>query len=434
MPRCAARCAVGPFLLLCFALPALRAQDTSDWRAPGIASFDEAWRVVNETFYDPTFGGLDWPGVHAELRPRLASASTPDEQRAVIREMLARLGQSHFELISSVDPGLQQGPAVVAIDIRILVGRAVITSVEPGSAAEAAGLRPGMQILGVDGRRVESLIDAVTITDDRQRRVRMWEGVYRLLRGSEGSTAELEVADGDRPGRVVAVMREPPVGEIVTFGNMPSLRARLESRGVTSREGRSVGLIRFNIWMAVIAEPFAAAIDIHRGAAGIVIDLRGNPGGLADMIRGVAGHVMNEPALIGRLRLRRSDLELRANPRRATSDGRPTEPFAGPVAILVDELSASASECFAAGLQSLGRARVFGTRTMGQALPASTRRLPNGDTLIYAVGDFVTATGQRVEAWGVLPDEVVPHTIESLRAGADAALDAALAWIDARSR
>src|SRR6185436_9633416 len=102
-----------------------------------------------------------------------------------------------------------------------------------------------------------------------------------------------------------------------------------------------------------------------RQADGIVIDLRGNPGGLADMIRGIAGHFLSTPELLGRVHMRGVELEFRANPRRSTADGRRVEPFAGPLAILVDELTASASECFAGGLQSLGRARVFGTRTMG---------------------------------------------------------------------
>ena len=66
---------------------------------------------------------------------------------------------------------------------------------------------------------------------------------------------------------------------------------------------------------------------------------------------------------------------------------------------------------FAGALQSLGRARVFGRQTMGQALPALTKTLPNGDVLLYAVGDFVTSTGRRLEGAGVMPDEQLPLSI-----------------------
>ena len=105
------------------------------------------------------------------------------------------------------------------------------------------------------------------------------------------------------------------------------------------------------------------------------------------------------------MHMRDAVLEFRANPRRSTTDGRSVEPFRGPLAILVDELTASASECFAGGLQDLGRARIFGTQTMGQALPAATRPLSNGDVLMYAIGDFVTSKGRPLEGQGVVPDE-----------------------------
>ena len=94
-------------------------------------------------------------------------------------------------------------------------------------------------------------------------------------------------------------------------------------------------------------------------------------------------------------------------------------------------MTGSASECFAGGMQSIGRARVFGQTSMGQALPAFFDKLPNGDVLIHAYGDFVTADGTRLEGRGVIPDE--PVALRARRPaspGRDATLDAALAWID----
>jgi carboxyl-terminal processing protease len=151
------------------------------------------------------------------------------------------------------------------------------------------------------------------------------------------------------------------------------------------------------------------------------------------MISGVAGHLFATPELLGRMQTRAAPLVFYANPRLVTPEGVRVEPYAGPVALLVDELTASASECFAGALQSLGRARVFGRQTLGQALPALTRRLTNGDILMYVVGDFVTATGRRLEGEGVRPDQVVPLSLPVLRTGRDATLEAALRWIDSPS-
>jgi carboxyl-terminal processing protease len=198
----------------------------------------------------------------------------------------------------------------------------------------------------------------------------------------------------------------------------------------TTPAGRRAGIVGFNVWMAAVDRPFQLAIDEHRDAAGIVVDLRGNPGGLAAMMMGIAGHFIPERHSLGVMTSRENELKFTVNPRLVNAKGERVETFAGPVAILVDGLSASASECFTGGMQSLGRVRVFGERTMGAALPSQFDRLPNGDVFIHATADFVTADGTRLEGRGVIPDDVVPVRRADLLAGRDAALEAALAWID----
>ena len=205
---------------------------------------------------------------------------------------------------------------------------------------------------------------------------------------------------------------------------------RLETEVRRTPAGRSAGVIRFNVWMAPIDGLFQKAVDGHRKADGIVIDLRGNPGGLAAMLMGISGHFLNERKSLGVMKTRDSELRFTSNPRLVSAAGERVEPFDGPVAILVDALTGSASECFAGGMQSLGRARVFGQTSMGQALPAVFDKLPNGDVLIHAYGDFVTATGTRLEGRGVVPDEEVPLNRTELLAGRDATLERALQWID----
>src|SRR6185436_5208732 len=125
------------------------------------------------------------------------------------------------------------------------------------------------------------------------------------------------------------------------------------------------------------------------------------------------------PVNLGVIKTRESALNLVANPRRVGLDGQSVTPFAGPLAILVDSGSYSASEIFTGGMQSIKRARVFGTRTAGGALPAVLERLPGGDVLQYAIGDFTTARGDRVEGRGVIPDTEVLQTRQALFAGSD---------------
>jgi carboxyl-terminal processing protease len=111
------------------------------------------------------------------------------------------------------------------------------------------------------------------------------------------------------------------------------------------------------------------------------------------------------------------------------SRGNPVTPYSGPVAILVDGLSVSTSEFFAGGMQAIGRARVFGQQTAGQALPATLLKLPTGDVLMYVVADFTAPDGSRIEGRGVIPDEPIELERTSLLAGRDAVYDAAMAWL-----
>src|SRR5688572_4747741 len=99
------------------------------WRTDAVASFDEAWTTINDSFYDPSFGGLNWAGVRDELRPRVQAASTPDEARRVIVDMLGRLKQSHFVLLSAAlnDGPAPAGDATLGVDLRVLDSDIVIT-------------------------------------------------------------------------------------------------------------------------------------------------------------------------------------------------------------------------------------------------------------------------------------------------------------------
>jgi carboxyl-terminal processing protease len=390
--------------------------------------------VVTPERAAPTFGGLDWAAVARDLRPELERARSAAESRAVIRDMLARLGRSHFVLLSASPADSLPGPATPPFDIRIRDGAALVTRVY-ADANEQTTPTAGDTLLTIDGVDVAGIVAAAEGGDERLRSLDAWQRLQRLLHGARGSTVTLRVLAPGRGSvpRDLRARRSERDGETVVLGNLPPTRVTFEHREIALPSARRAGLVGFNVWMASINTPFADAVDRYRTHDGLVIDLRGNLGGLAVMITGVAGHLIDEPLVLGTMRTRQAELEFRVNPRRATDDDRRVTPFAGPVAILVDELTGSTSETFAGALQSLGRARVFGRQTMGQALPALTRGLPNGDVLMYAIGDFVTGTGRSLEGAGVAPDQTVALSPEALAKGVDPDLEAALVWLAAAS-
>jgi carboxyl-terminal processing protease len=355
--------------------------------------------------------------------------------------MLDRLGQSHFALLPSdaAPSGDEAGPSdqsgSVGFDVRLLDDLIVVTRVEAEGPAAAVGVAPGWIVRAIEGRSVAELLGRLPASlPARLRQVEAWRLITTRLRGPVGSAARLDLADGRGADVRRSIVRRPESGEPVTVGSLPTFRVRVSHERVKGPQGADIGVIGFNVWMTPVDALVGAAIDEYRDADGLVIDLRGNPGGFAAMLMGIAGYVLDEPIALGTMKTRATTLQFTANPRRVNGAGARVTPYAGPVAILVDDMTGSASECFAGGMQAIGRARIFGQPSMGQALPALFDRLPNGDVLLHAYGDFLTAGGVSLEGRGVVPDDVVPLEREDLLAGRDRAMLGAMAWIASRRR
>jgi carboxyl-terminal processing protease len=424
-------------LLAAFLLPALFAQLQAQQSLPPVVTFDTAWTIIRNTHFDTTFNGINWNDVRTELRPKAEAAKSIGELRAVLASLVGRLGQSHFALIpaESADQGTGEGGAGdIGVDVRWIDRKFVVTRVEADGPAEKAGVRTGWIV-----SRVDSMSSAHMLKRAEQSRAR-----YALptiaavvaqneLRGEAGSNVRIEFLDGrDRPVTIDITRRQDP-GEPVKMGNLPAFYTRFDSQTLTAANAQ-VGLLWFNVWMTPVMARLDSAVDRFRQSAGLVIDLRGNPGGAGAMSMGVAGHLIDTTATFGTMKTRSGTMYFRSNPRRASTAGERVTPFSGPVAVLLDELSGSTSEVFAGGLQSLGRVRVFGAKSMGAVLPARADRLPNGDVLYHAIADFKTADGTLLEGRGVIPDEQVATTRADLLAGRDPVLEAALHWIAAQAR
>jgi carboxyl-terminal processing protease len=316
-----------------------------------------------------------------------------------------------------------EGPGTSGIDARILDGRAVVTGVDPGSPAEIQGVKPGWQIEKAGGKELMTIVDQAR-SNPSIHELQLTRAVLARLSGPIGGTVDVVFLDGARKSVNLTLGLIAPRGQPSAFGNLPAQHVWFENK----RLGSS-GYVRFNMFLDLprVMGSFQQTVDNCKTCDGLIIDLRGNPGGIGGMAMGMAGFLVEKPnQRLGTMYLRDSTLNFLVNPR--------AEVFSGPVAVLVDGCSASTSEIFAGGLKDLGRARVFGTRTAAAALPSAFERLPDGDGFQYAVANYVSEGGQPLEGLGVTPDVVVELTRAALLAGHDPVIDAALNWIRSQKK
>jgi carboxyl-terminal processing protease len=421
-------------LLLIFFCAAVCLQAASALLSAGdrkleIDSFEQVWRTINDSFWDPSFGGLNWRAVHDELLPKIEQARTHEEARAVLEEMIGRLHLTHFEIIGSDvsseldDLTARRGLGETGIDVRVIRGKAIVTSVEDGTPAARASVRPGWEVVRAGDTPAARIIAEAGHAYEHStlRELILREALTGQMSGPIGSQIEIEFRDGeDRP--VVKTLDEArPNGVLSRFGYLPPTYVWIRHQMAAPQ----VGLVRFNMFLdpVDVMRTFGDAVSACLACRGFIIDLRGNPGGIGAMAMGMAGWFVDKPhERLGTLYMRSGKLNFTINPR--------AEVFNGPLAILVDETSASTSEILAGGLKDLGRARIFGSRTAAAALPSAIIMLPNGDGFQYAMADYISEGGKRLEGNGVKPDVEAPWTREALLAGRDPALDAALHWID----
>jgi carboxyl-terminal processing protease len=414
------------FLLTTVALAATPTLSTEQRRL-NIESFEHIWKTVRDKHWDPKLGGLDWQAVHDELLPRVEAARTMDEAREVERTMLERLHQTHFGIIpnDAYDPGGSDKSESVqgetGIHLRILSGHAIVWDVDGESAAHEAGVLKGWEIVRIDKTDIPQLIARLENagTHSRLSELLTSRAIRNRLDGPAGSEVSVEFSDiaGKQMSR--KIFRRAESGEMTQFGFLPPMAVRFESRKLQGGEE----YIRFNIFLKpdMIVPRFGEAIRDCGHCPGIIIDLRGNPGGIGAMAMGMAGFLISQPdQKLGTMYMRTLPIRFVIFPR--------PEVYSGPVAILVDGFTASTSEIFAGGLQDLKRARTFGERTAGAALPSQIERLPNGDGFQYAMANYISESGLQLEGHGVTPDVVVPLDRKALAEGRDAVVEAAIKW------
>ncbi|MBD2777096.1 carboxyl-terminal processing protease CtpB [Iningainema tapete] len=338
------------------------------------AIIDQVWQLVNREYVDSSFNQQDWIATRQTL---LGQEYTNREQAYVaIREALKKLGDPYTRFMDPRQYEALRGQTsgeVTGIGIRMELNEKTqlltVTEAIENSPALKAGIKAGDQILAIDGKPTKLMK-----VDDAS----------KLIRGKAGTVLTLRMG---RSG-------QNPIDLKLQRANIevPAVRYSLKQEG-----SQRVGYIRLREFSAHSADQMRRAIgDLNTQKADtFVLDLRGNPGGLLQSSIEIAQMWLDHGAIVRTVDRVGGSQESKANHTALTNR---------PLAVLVDNNSASASEILAGALKDNQRAVVVGDQTFGKALVQSVHELPDGSGVAITIAHYYTPKGTDINHKGVTPD------------------------------
>ncbi|HET7728724.1 MAG TPA: S41 family peptidase [Usitatibacter sp.] len=393
--------------------------NTLDARARERA-FEFVWNTINDRYYDRSLNGIDWNAVGMRYRPLAIAARSDETFWDTLDRMTGELKDAHTRVESPRRVELRRRDESISMGFSFapVEGKLAVLGVAPDSDAWWAGVRPGMTILTMGGEPAgvvyeRLLADTRYDSTDRSRHLRV---MRRVVSGDEGTSADFtfERADGS------------------------TLDARLVRRKLSTRATAihrilpsGFGYLRLSQWTLGVMPRTLEGLDQLKSTPGMIIDLRGNPGGSLHTVNTVISRFFPQRTELGRVVTRTGRPvsllfgAVEVIKLKSEAEGDPGA-YKGPVVVLVNAQSGSASELFAATLQSTGRATVVGEPSCGCMLGfLGYARIPGGGELAYSEVGFVMPNGKRIEGEGVVPDRLVPVTLADLRVSRDRALEEA---------
>lgn len=342
-------------------------QDQLDFR-----QFWDVWQSVKDRYVDAEISDRDLfygaiGGIVEGLDDPYSTYFTPEDASAFLQD----LEGSFYGIGAELDE--RDGGIVIVTPLK-------------GTPAEQAGVRAGDFILEVDGESTEgwSVYEAVD-----------------NIRGEEGTKVTLSLLT---PGEGIK--------------DVDIIRGKITIDSVTWEEEDGIGIIQMTQFNQDSLRLFNQAIEELNPEAldGLILDLRGNPGGLLDQAIAIADFWIDDRIVLVE-KTRDTEINIRAG-KGAILENIPT-------VVLVNGGSASASEIVAGALQDYELAHVIGSQTFGKGSVQDYEELIDGSALKITVAKWFTPKGRSIDEVGIEPDEVITLTQEDFDAEKDTQLEAA---------
>lgn len=335
---------------------------------------DQVWQLVDREYVDSSFNQQDWQAVRRRLLSK--NYSSQEEAYTAIRKVLEGLEDPYTRFM---DPQqyksltTQTSGEISGIGVRMefdgTTNQLRIVDALDNSPAMRAGIKAGDEILAINGKPTRQM---------------NLEEASKLIRGKVGTILTLQVG---RKGQ--------------RYFNVKLTRATIEVPTVNyalRQEGqRRVGYIRLREFSAHAAEQMQKAIGELEGKKvdEFVLDLRGNPGGLLQASIEIAKMWLDDGDIVRTVDRKGGSKQTQADRTALTNK---------PLAVLVDNKSASASEILTGALKDNKRAVVVGTKTFGKALVQSVHELGDGSGVAITIAHYYTPQGTDINHKGISPD------------------------------
>ena len=338
------------------------------------AIVDQVWQLVNREYVDGKFNQQDWQATRQSLLSK--NYSSREEAYTAIREALKKLGDPYtrfmdpkqYDALTSQTSGEVSGIGI-RMELNEKTKRLTVVEAIENSPALKAGIRAGDEILAIDGKPIHDL---------------KVEDASKLIRGRAGTAITLRLA---RQGQ-----REMDVRLTRATIEVPTVKYTLKQEG-----SKRVGYIRLREFSAHASDQMRRAIRDLNGQQvdSYVLDLRGNPGGLLTASIEIARMWIDNGGIVKTVdRVGGTELS-KANNTAITKR---------PLAVLIDNNSASASEILTGALKDNKRAVVVGSQSFGKALVQSVHELPDGSGVAITIAHYFTPRGTDINHKGITPD------------------------------
>lgn len=335
---------------------------------------DQVWQLVNREYVDGKFNQQDWQATRQTLLSK--NYSSREEAYVAIREALKKLGDPYtrfldpkqYESLTSQTSGEVSGIGIRMEQNEKTKRLTVVEAIE-NSPALRAGVKAGDEILAIDGK----------LTRDMK-----VEDASKLIRGKAGTPITL------RLGRLGQNQMDVKLTRATI--EVPTVSYMLKQEG-----SRRVGYIRLREFSAHASTQMRRAIGDLNGQKvdSYVLDLRGNPGGLLTASIEIARMWIDNGPIVKTVdRVGASELSKANN----------TAIAKRPLAVLIDNNSASASEILTGALKDNKRAVVVGSQSFGKALVQSVHELPDGSGVAITIAHYFTPKGTDINHKGITPD------------------------------